>query len=82
MIDTAMETSYQKIEPKVINYRNYKSFSNEGFRESLHENSKEKLWEKSDKSFSNFIVTSNTVIEKQRPKNENYIKGHQLSFYE
>ena len=50
-----MKTSYRKIEPKAINYRNYKSFSNEGFRELLLENIKGKLSENSDKSFSNFI---------------------------
>ena len=43
MIVTVMKTSYQKIESKVINYWDYKSFSNEGFRESLFENLKGKL---------------------------------------
>ena len=37
MIVTVMKTSYRKIEPKVMNYRDYKSFSNEGFRELLLE---------------------------------------------
>ena len=50
MIVTVMKTSYQKIEPRVINYRHYKSFSNEEFRESLLENLKgklsENLWQK------------------------------------
>ena len=40
MIVTVMKTSYRKIEPRVINYRNYKSFTNEGFRELLLENLK------------------------------------------
>ena len=35
MIVMVMKTSYRKIEPRVINYQDYKSFSNEGFRESL-----------------------------------------------
>ena len=30
MIATVMKTSYRKIEPMVINYRDYKSFSDEG----------------------------------------------------
>ena len=38
MIVTVMKTSYRKIEPRVINYRDYKSVSNGGFRESLLEN--------------------------------------------
>ena len=50
MIVTVMNTSYQKIDCKlrVVNYRDYKSFSNEGFRESLLENLKGKLSENSD----------------------------------
>ena len=65
MIVTVMKASYRKIEPRVINYRDYKSFSNEGFRESLLENLKGKLSENSDQSFSNFINTCNTVLDKQ-----------------
>ena len=43
MIVTVIKTTYRKIEPRVINYRNYKSFSYEGFRESLLENLKGNL---------------------------------------
>ena len=38
MIVTVMKTSYRKFEPRFINYRDYKSFSNERFRELLLEN--------------------------------------------
>ena len=75
MIVTVMKTSYQKIEARVINYRDYKSFSNEEFRESLLENIKGKLSENSDKSFSNFINTCNIVLDKQLPKKKKYFRG-------
>ena len=68
MIVTVMKTSYRKIESRVINYQDYKSFSNEGFRESSLENLKGKLLENSDQSFSNFINTCNNVLDKQLPK--------------
>ena len=61
MIVTVMTTSYRKIELRVINYRDTKSFSNEGFRESLLGNIKGKLSENFNKSLSNFINTCNTV---------------------
>ena len=32
MMVTIMKTSYRKIEPRVINYQDCKSFSNEGFK--------------------------------------------------
>ena len=60
-----MKASYRKIEPKVINYRDYESLCNEGFRESLHENLKAKLSENSDKIFSNFKILYNIVLDKQ-----------------
>ena len=58
MIVTVMKTSYRKIEPRVINYRDYKSFSNEGFRESLLENLKGKLSGNSDQGFSNLVFSN------------------------
>ena len=77
MIVTVMKTSYWKIEPRVVNYRDYKSFSNKGFKESLIENLKGKLSENSDKSFTNFINTCNTVLDKQLPKKKKYVRGNQ-----
>ena len=73
MIVTVMNTSYRKIEPRVTNYRDYKSFSNEGFRESLLEDFKGKLSENFDKNFSNPINTCNTVLDKKLPKKKKYI---------
>ena len=76
MILTVMKTSYRKIEPRVINYRAYKGFSNEGFRESLLEDLKVKLSGNSDQSFSSFINTSITVLNKQLPKKKSYVRGN------
>ena len=69
-----MKTSYRKIEPSVINYRDYKSFSNKGFRESLIENLKGILSENSDQSFCNFKNTCNTVLDKQLPKKKSMLE--------
>ena len=80
MIVTVMKTSYRKIEPRVIKYRDYKSFSNEAFRESLLKNLKGKLSGNSDQSFSNFINTCNTVLDKQLPKKKKYVRGNQSPF--
>ena len=74
MIFTVMKTSYRKIEPRVINYQDYKSFSNEGFRESVIENLKGKLIGNFDQSFSNFINICNTVLDKQRPKRKSMLE--------
>ena len=70
-----MKTSYRKNKPKVIYFRDYKIFTNEGFRESLHKNPKGKLSESSDKNFSNFINTYNTVLDKQLLNKKSIYKG-------
>ena len=75
-----MKTSYRKIEPRVINYRDNKSFSSEGFRESLLENLKGKLLENPDQSSNNFVNTCNTVLDKQVPKKKKYVRGNQSPF--
>ena len=80
MIVTLMKTSYWKIESRVINYQDYKTFSNEGFRESLLENLKGKLSGNSDQSFSNFVNTCNTVLDKHFPKKKKYVRGNQSPF--
>ena len=80
MIVTVMKTYYLKIEPMIVNYWDYRSFSIEGFRKSLRENLKGKLSRNSDQSFSNFITTCNTVLHKQLPKKKKYVRGNQLPF--
>ena len=80
MIVTVIKTFYRTIEPRIINYQDYKSFSNEGFRESLLENLKGKLSGNSDQSFSNFVNTCNTVLDKQLPKKKKYVTGNQSPF--
>ena len=75
MIVTVMKTSYRKIGPSVINYRDYKSFPNEGFRGLLLENLKGKLLGNSDQSFSNFVNACKTVLDKYLPKKKKYVRA-------
>ena len=80
MIVVVMKTSYRKVGLRVINYRDYKSFSNEGFRESLIENLKGKILGNCNQSFSSFINTCNTVLDKQLPREKKYVRGNQSPF--
>ena len=80
MIVTVMKASSRKIEPRVINYRDAKGFSNERFKESFLENLKGKLSKNSGKSFRNFINTCNTVLDKQLAKKKKYFRSNQSHF--
>ena len=61
---------------KGYNLPDYKSFSNEG----LFKNLNGKLLRNSDKGFSNFINTCNTVLDKQLPKKKKYVCSLVYSF--
>ena len=80
IIITVMKTSYLNVELRVINCRDYKSLSNEGFRKLSHENLKQQLSENSVKNLSNFINTCNTVLDRQHLKKNIYIRGYHSPF--
>ena len=42
MVVTVMKTSFERLKPRVINYRDYKSFENKIFREELQNATLEK----------------------------------------
>ena len=54
MVVTVMKTSFERLKPRVINYRYYKSFEKKLFREELHELSNATLEENTD-GFQEFI---------------------------
>ena len=35
MVVTVMKTSFERLKPRIVNYRDYKSFKNKLFREEL-----------------------------------------------
>ena len=80
MVVTVMKTSYHKIEPKFINYRNYKDFSNDDFRKSIQTQFQEKLSQNCDEKFSTFINNCNAVLDKHLPKKKKYVRGNQSPF--
>ena len=53
---TVMKTNFRKLEPKIINYRNYRYFSNYRFREKVTSELSKVVLENSDKDFNKFLV--------------------------
>ena len=52
MVVTVMKTNFRKLEPKIINYRNYRYFSNDRFREKVTSELSKVVLENSDKGFN------------------------------
>ena len=78
LVVTAMKTTYKKLQPKIINYRSYKYFNNESFREELIQI--EVNGNNCDKSFKNFTFSCNVILNKHLPQKKKYKRGYQSPF--
>ena len=63
MVVTVVQTNFRKLEPKMINYRNYRYFSNDRFMEKVTPELSKVVLENSDKGFNKlFDVYKEPVI--------------------
>ena len=75
---TVMKTTYKKSQPKIITYRDYKYFHNDGFREALLQI--ESNGNNCDENFRNFTSSCNIILNKQAPQKKKYVRGNQSPF--
>ena len=68
MIVTVMRKIFKKLKPRTINYRSYKHFSNEAYRESLlHELSKE-VFSNNDDGLQKFYDININILNRHAPR--------------
>ena len=65
MVVTVLNTTFPKQGPTVINYRNYKNFTETVFRNDLQEEVRK--IEPSDLNYSSFETTFDKVLDKHAP---------------
>ena len=79
---TVMTESFKKYQPKTINYRSYKNFSNEKYRETLINNlSKENFINNGDSSQRFCHIISLDVSNKHAPRKKKHARGNQMPFF-
>ena len=78
LVVTVMKTTYKKSQPKIINYRSYKYFNSESFREELIQI--EANGNNCDESFKNFTSSCNVILNKHAPQKKKYVRGNQSPF--
>ena len=71
-----MKTTYKKAQPKIINYRSYKYFNNDSFRDELLQN--EANGNNWVDGFKNFI--SSCHLEYTCHSEKNYVQEYQSPF--
>ena len=71
-----MRKIFKKLKPRIINYRSYKHFSNEAYRESLvHELSKE-LFVNNDDGLQRFCDTITNILNRNAPRKRKLARGN------
>ena len=78
MTVAVMKTSFQKLKPRIVSYRNYNSFDNEEYRDNLIEELSKQSFEKN--SLHKFLDTCRTVLDKQAPRKKKYVRGNHSPF--
>ena len=76
MVVTVMKPNLRKLEPKVINYRNYRYFSNDKFREKVTSKLSKVVLENSDKGFNKFLDVCKEAFNMYAPLEKKYIRGN------
>ena len=78
LVVTVLKTTYKKSKPKIITYRNYKSFNNDGFRNALQQI--ECNADNCDKNFDKFISSCRKILDQHAPQKKRCVRGNQSPF--
>ena len=80
MVTTDMETTFRKMEPKVIKYRDYRFFCNDTFSESLQNIISQNIKSNCDDHYNNFAISCKNVLDKIAPWKKKYVRGNHSPF--
>ena len=77
---TVMRKSFKKLKARVINYRSYKHFSNEVFRENLLGKLSQQTFVNNDYGFEKFCNITLKTLDKYAPRKAKHARGNQMPF--
>ena len=78
---TVMKKSFKKFQPRIINYRSYKHFSNDTFRKDLIDKLSNEKFVINDDGLKRFCELSVNVLKKHTPRRKKYARGNQMPFF-
>ena len=77
---TVLKTSFERLKPSVINYRDYKSFENKLFREELSFELSNLTLEENAEGLEDFIEICQKTLNYHAPGKQKFVRGHHLPF--
>ena len=75
-----MEKNFKRLKPRVVNYRSYKLFWNEVFRESFLERFSQQAFVNNDYGFEKFCNITLKTLDKYVPLKAKHARGNQMPF--
>ena len=78
MVLTVLKTTYQKAGPTVVNYRDYKNFSEQTFKQDLREELE--IIKSSDLNYDSFQNCFEKVLDKHAPMKKKYARANDGPF--
>ena len=67
MVVTVMRTTYRKLEPRIVHYRDFKYFCNNSFKESLQNAISQILGVRCDEIYERFAASCNKILDNHAP---------------
>ena len=80
MIVTVLKIYFQKREAKVINYRDYRNFSNEEFRQQVLKDILEATQIGGIVSYESFLSICKQALDSRAPKKQKYVRSNHSPF--
>ena len=78
---TVMKKSFKMIQPRIINYRSYKHFSNDTFRKDLIDKLSNEKFVTNDDGLKRFCGLSVNILNKHTPRKKRYATGNQMPIF-
>ena len=77
---TVTKMNFQKLKPRIINYRDYKFFDNVRYRNDLLQEISSSYLEFNDNGFSGIFDICQTMLDQHAPRKKKYARGNHIPF--
>ena len=81
MTVSVMKTTFQKLKPKIVNYRDYSGFSNDDFRKNLLHNLSLEIINTNGNGLEKFLQICIKTLDKMAPIKKKYVRGNNMRFF-
>ena len=75
-----IKTTYRKLEPRVVYYRDFKYFCNNSFKESLQKAFSQNLGVRCDEIYESFAASCNNILDNHAPLKKKCVRVNHSHF--